>query len=246
MVPQAGAGFKLQGAGAPWHPGTLFRLLPYARMSSPGGFARHVAPAVALLVLAITLASAQASSVFASIPRLMPQALRFDGRTLTGWAVVGPGQWTVEDGALVGQGARGAAVLKSTRPFTNVILRAEVLAENGAETSLGVRCPQRDTAASHARSCYRVSLNDRHPLWPTGSLVDYQQASRRMTTAGEWTRVEVTAEGPRVTVRVNDVVTADIRDERLVDGAVTIETPQRGRVRVRSLEVAPVATPGGR
>jgi hypothetical protein len=170
----------------------------------------------------------------------------FDGRTLTGWALVGPGEWTVEDGVLTGQGARGVAVLRSARTFRNLVLRAELRAEGGAETSLGIRCPERDAAPATVRSCYRVSLNDDHALFPTGSLVDYARARVPQKTMGEWTRVEITADGPRIAVRVNGAVTAEVRDERLVGGTIAIETPQRGRVRVRRIEAAPVGAEGGR
>ena len=209
-------------------------------MSVPLNRVRAIIAAASLWTL-VVVSHAPGAAASALPTQVGGAAPAFDGRSLAGWAVVGSGQWIVEDGVLVGQGARGAGVLKSARTWANFVLRAELLAEDGAETSLGVRCPDRDHAAANARSCYRVSLNDRHVLFPTGSLVDYRQASPRMTTAGEWMRVEIIADGPRLVVRVNDVVTAEVRDERLTHGTLTIETPQRGRVRVRRVEVAPVA-----
>jgi hypothetical protein len=207
---------------------------------------RWPAPPVAAVILALHAFASQAPHAHlvaaVDMQRVTAPAPLFNGQTLAGWAVVGAGQWTVEDGVLVGQGGSGAAVLKSARTWANLVLQAEILVEDGAQTSIGVRCPERDAAPASARSCYRVSLNDAHPLFPTGSLVDYRQGSPRMTTAGEWTRVAITADGPRLVVRINDTVTAEVRDGRLTHGTITIETPSRGRVRVRNVQVAPVAT----
>jgi hypothetical protein len=127
-------------------------------MSVPFNRGRTFVAAASVLTLAF---ASHAHGVAAVVPQIDRAAPGFDGRSLAGWAVVGSGQWIVEDGALIGQGARGAGVLKSTRTWANFVLRAELLAEDGAETSVGVRCPDRDHAPATARSCYRVSLNDR-------------------------------------------------------------------------------------
>lgn len=166
----------------------------------------------------------------------------FAGPGMAGWYPQGAADWTVEGDVLVATGRGGSSVLRSTAAFDHMELDLEVWTEPGTDAGVLVRCPASDLAPAGPRSCYEVNLGDTHPVYPTGSLVDLVRASGTPVTAGRWTRLQLRADGTRLSVALNGATVTEARDDRLRGGTLALQVGGAGSVlRVRHARVRPLA-----
>ena len=144
----------------------------------------------------------------------------FNRQDLAGWAPHPdqPGHWTVEDGVLTGKGPKGT-LFSDRADFKNFRLRLEGKVAAGTDAFLCVRAP-------YAR---KTKFGD--PAPPDGYAVALGGAGfkdrrigvlRGLANAAEdyhvnsnrWFKLEVTADGNRITTRVNDKVAVDFVDPK--------------------------------
>ena len=135
----------------------------------------------------------------------------FNGKNLDGWMLVGgKGRgYVVENGILVCP-ADGGGNLLTERQFDNFVLRFEFRMEPGGNNGVGIRTPKQGDAAyvgmeiqilDHKDARYAGKLR---PAQHHGSVYDVIPASKdNLKPAGEWNSEEITANGPRIEVRLN-------------------------------------------
>lgn len=143
----------------------------------------------------------------------------FDGKSLDGWTKVGGGQWSVEDGAIVGRSKPGEA--------QGLLVYKYSVKDFHARAKFKI-------SAGDSGFYFRVDLLDKDPYCAgfqveidtspeTGGIyetegrgwVAFPDAKLHDQTkykAGEWTDLEVTARGTRYLVKVNGVTITDIDD----------------------------------
>jgi hypothetical protein len=146
----------------------------------------------------------------------------FDGRTTEGWTPVGgqPGSWTVDDGRLVtkGQGGGLAQHREDLRRFHPV---AGSTAWRRAATPGSSSAPPGGGTRSYSGLEIQIldddaaMYKDLKPSQYTGSIYGVAAAERGHTQPPDhWNLMEITAVGPKVTVKLNGatVVDADLGD----------------------------------
>jgi hypothetical protein len=141
----------------------------------------------------------------------------FDGKTLDGWTLVrgkGPG-YVVRDGLLVCP-ADGGGNLLTEKEYSNFIFRFEFRMEPGGNNGVGIRAPLKGDIAYSGMEIQ--ILDDQHErykgrLRPTqynGSIYGVIPARPGfLRPAGEWNEKEITADGRRITVKLNGVIIVD-------------------------------------
>lgn len=141
----------------------------------------------------------------------------FDGKTLKGWTLVGgrgPG-YIVEDGKIVCP-ADGGGNLFTEREYANFVFRFEFRMEPGGNNGIGIRAPLKGDAAYQGMEIQ--ILDDQHPKYKSwikpeqhhGSVYDLIPARTGfLKPAGEWNEEEITADGRRITVKLNGVIILD-------------------------------------
>ncbi|HOQ44141.1 MAG TPA: DUF1080 domain-containing protein [Bryobacteraceae bacterium] len=141
----------------------------------------------------------------------------FDGKTLKGWTLVGgrgPG-YIVEDGKIVCP-ADGGGNLFTEREYANFIFRFEFRMEPGGNNGIGIRAPLKGDAAYQGMEIQ--ILDDQHPKYKSwikpeqhhGSVYGLIPARTGfLKPAGEWNEEEITADGRRITVKLNGVIILD-------------------------------------
>lgn len=144
----------------------------------------------------------------------------FDGKTLSGWQRFGgkAEAWVVDDGRLVSRG-EGGGWLGTEREFDDFELALEFRLEPGSNSGVYLRAPA-DTSHISRTGMEIQLIDDDHPKFKdlkpwqyTGSIYHVAAAKRgHLKPAGEWNALEVRAEGPHVTVKLNG---ATIVDDRL-------------------------------
>jgi hypothetical protein len=219
------------GAGPEWAKPTLASVHPASVLGSllffPGGDA---VPKRTLLVLVAVLAAPGARAQTGS-----PKPL-FNGKDLTGWKHVGPGDFTVEDGLLRTQGGMGLLYWtggKVGRATIRVVFRMKDHNDNsGVFIRIPVE-PREEWMPVHYG--YEVQIDnepekskedDHHA---TGVLYSITKAMARPGKPGpEWNTMEITLDGLHTVVLVNGVKVTDYTEGQPVPARKLDFEPQRG------------------
>ncbi|MCW5576315.1 MAG: DUF1080 domain-containing protein [Burkholderiales bacterium] len=167
-------------------------------------------------------------------------------RGLGNFARSGDANWRAEAGAIVadrGSGMGGYLVTRES--YADFELRAEFFAE--AATNSGIFLRLSDPANITPMHGYEVNIYDDRPgpEYGTGAIVGFARAPvpNPHKAGGRWNVLEIRAEGPRITVRLNGVQTVQLRDGRFSAGPVALQFGNGfdgrpgGPIRWRRLEI---------
>jgi hypothetical protein len=130
----------------------------------------------------------------------------FNGKDLTGWKMVGPGRFTVEDGMLKTEGGMGL-LYHTGRKVGNATLRV-VFKTTGDRDNSGVfiRLPEEPKDPWYGvHNGYEVQIDAGGDEWhSTGALYSLSKVSaKNQKPAGEWNTLDIQIKGQRTTVYLN-------------------------------------------
>ncbi len=183
---------------------------------------------------ALTLAFALLLAAPDAEPGFVPL---FDGKTLNGWVEVakrGSG-YQAENGMLVCP-ADGGGNIFTGRDYANFILRFEFRFEEGGNNGVGIRSPLSARAAYEGMEIqvlddtaekYQGRIK---PAQYHGSIYDVIPARPGfLKKAEEWNDEEITANGRRITVKLNGTVIVDADLDTVKDPEVLKNHPGLAR-----------------
>jgi hypothetical protein len=141
----------------------------------------------------------------------------FDGKTLTGWKLVGghgPG-YVVQEGKIVCP-SDGGGNLFTEKEYANFAFRFEFKLTPGANNGVGIRAPYEGDAAYQGMEIQILDDGDPvyqgkiHPEQYHGSVYDTIPArTGYRKPVGEWNEEEIVADGRRIKVTLNGVIILD-------------------------------------
>jgi hypothetical protein len=143
----------------------------------------------------------------------------WDGKTLDGWHKIGTGQWTIEDGAIIGRkeakdGDFGHLV--TDKAFKDFTIRGKYKALKG-NSGLYFRIEEKGASGVSGFQAEIDPAKDAGGLYETnGRAWVVQPRPEDVKTwyrPGEWNEMDVTAVGRRVVVRVNGRRSAEVLDD---------------------------------
>lgn len=155
----------------------------------------------------------------------------FNGKDLDGWTHVGPGEFVVENGQMLGKGGMG--LLWYTREkLGNAVVRVVYRtpdAQEGGNSGVFIRIPEQPTEPwMPVNRGYEVQIDasddDYHR---TGVLYSFTKA-QGTPPEQEWNTMEITLDGTRTTVVVNGVKITDYREGEPVPEKKNKYEPDRG------------------
>lgn len=156
----------------------------------------------------------------------------FDGKSTDGWEHVGPGKFTVEDGALKAEGGMG--LLWYTREtFGDCTIRV-VYKVSSPQSNGGVFIRIADKPKDPwfgVHHGYEVQvLGDAGPdaYHRTGAVYSLAPAKRAEARVGEWNTMEITLKGEKVLVSVNGTPVTDFDPTGPVPERKKDYEPERG------------------
>jgi len=157
-----------------------------------------------------------------------------DGKSLKGWDVVGNANWSVADGAV--QASMGNGYLVSPMSYTDFEIEAEFWVTDDANSGIFIRCS--DPKMISAMNAYEVNIYDKRPdqSYRTGAIVDVAKPLAQINTGGKWSKMTVTAKGPRMTVTLNGTKTVDVQDNKHATGPFALQYGA-GTVKWRSVKI---------
>jgi hypothetical protein len=157
----------------------------------------------------------------------------FDGKTLNGWQLVrgrGPG-YVAENGILVCP-ADGGGNLFTEKEYANFVLRFEFKMVDGSNNGVGIRAPLQGDAAYAGMEIQLLDDDaDRYrgrlqPWQHNGSIYNVAPAKQCCRKPdGEWNQEEITADGSRITVKLNGTTIVDADLSKITDPEIVKKHP---------------------
>lgn len=167
----------------------------------------------------------------------------FDGKTLDGWILLykknsGRG-YIVENGSIVCPRDGGGNLL-TRQEYANFVLRLGFKMEPGGNNGIAIRAPLAGDVAyagmeiqilDHDHERYRGGLK---PWQKHGSIYGVVPAKTGfLKPAGEWNEQEITADGRRITIKLNGHVIVDADLDSVTDPDVLKKHPGLARAKGR-------------
>ena len=154
----------------------------------------------------------------------------FDGRSLSGWEHVGPGQFVLENGLLKTQGGMGLLWFTPRKIANSTIRIVYKTASKSANSGVFIRIPEKPTEPwMPVNRGYEVQIDDsENDMHATGVLYSLTKAMARPGKPGEWNEMEITVDGPRTAVVVNGAKVTDYTEGQPVPPKVETWEPDRG------------------
>jgi len=159
----------------------------------------------------------------------------FNGKDLSGWQQVGPGEFVVEDGLLKTVGGMGM-ILYHAEKFSNVIIRVVFkVKDNDCNSGVFIRIPEKpadEWAAVNTGYEVQIDNGTRHvggEYHCTGVLYSLTKAlAHPQKKPGEWNTMEITLNGQRTIVYVNGEKVTDFTEGDAVQPKTRDFEPERG------------------
>jgi hypothetical protein len=159
----------------------------------------------------------------------------YNGKDLTGWQQVGPGEFVVEDGLLKTVGGMGM-ILYPAEKFSNVIIRVVYkVKDNDCNSGVFIRIPEKpadEWAAVNTGYEVQIDNGTRHvggDYHCTGVLYSLTKAlAHPQKLPGEWNTMEITLNGQKTIVYVNGEKVTDFTEGDAVQPKTRDFEPERG------------------
>jgi len=172
----------------------------------------------------------------------------FNGKDIKGWVPMHGGEWTIEDGVLIGKNGtnwttnpeKSGSWLRTAKEYGDFVLELEYAINQRGNAGVFFRSA---IEKNPAFTGYEMQINDDHGRKPSkGSscgLYDVVAASQNMSKpAGEWNTVKIATKGQHIQVWVNGEKTVDIQGERATKGYIGLQNHDaRSVVKFRNVRV---------
>jgi len=142
-----------------------------------------------------------------------------DGKTLDGWHPIGHGQWTVEDGAFVGRAdkAKLYGLLVSDKTFRDFTVRFKFKCLSG-DSGFYIRTIFKDPDQAHGLQVQvgrvKSGVGGIYESYGRGWVSKpSDELEKSYTKDDEWNEMVIDARGGHVVVKVNGIVSAEIKDD---------------------------------
>ena len=154
----------------------------------------------------------------------------WNGKDLTGWKQVGPGQFVVENGLLKTTGGMGLLYWTGGKVGNSVIRVVYKNEKKESNAGVFIRIPEAPTEPwMPVNKGYEVQIDDAQDDYHvTGVLYSLTKAKARPGKPGEWNTLEITLDGPRTRVTVNGELVTDYTEGEAVPEKKADYEPDRG------------------
>lgn len=175
----------------------------------------------------------------------------FDGKSLKGWVPQVEGQQVeVKDGEIQMLAIKKNLWLLNDQEFKNFELEVEVnMPEEGYNSGIGFRCAegtkkisgyQCEVANEKTGSIYAIGKGWVLPADKDG-WGKFISSANGCFKKGEWNKIKIRCEGPRIQIWINGHQTADVTDDKYQSGKIALQHHGKGdlhrfkNVRIREI-----------
>ena len=169
-----------------------------------------------------------------------PWVTLIDGdKGLENFTRLGDANWLAMHGAIQADRKNGTAagILLSKNSYTDFHIYAEFWADEDANSGIYIRVMNQKLV--NTKAAYEVQIWDKSPAFATASLMPPAKAAPTFKAAGRWNTFEITAQGPRMTVKMNGVQAVDVNDKTFSSGPIALQY-NAGTIKFRKLLIRPL------
>ena len=155
----------------------------------------------------------------------------FNGKDLTGWRMVGPGRFLVEDGMLKTEGGMGLLYYTGQKFGNQTIHVVFKTASPRANSGVYIRMPEApDDPWYGVHNGYEVQIDSSGDDWHcTGALYSLSKVTKRaQKPSGEWNAMDIRIEGKKTTVVLNGEKVNEFLNDQAVPERKEWFEPVRG------------------
>ena len=159
-----------------------------------------------------------------------------DDNDFRDWTPAGSAIWDFKNNELIGR--EGDGFLVSKRTYREFELSVDFWISEGTNSGIFILCQDRDSI--NPESCYELNIWDNHPNQEarTGSIVGrVMPPLAEVSTEGRWNNYQVKVRDSKITVKVNDIVTAKLNEKSLQAGFLALQKWGGGEVRFRNWKI---------
>ena len=157
----------------------------------------------------------------------------FNSRTLDGWVAVNGGEWTIEEGVLIGRNGsnwttnpeQSGSWLRTQKEYGDFVLDLEYAINTKGNSGIHFRSALDKNPSFTGYEMQILDDAGREPRKSgTGAIYDVVAPFRSMSKpAGEWNRVRIICEGQRIRIRLNGTEIVDHSDDRSARGFIGLQ-----------------------
>ena len=168
-----------------------------------------------ILTIAIIMATAPVSRAAEFKPI-------FDGQTLKGWTPAPGGKWEVKNGAIVGtspKSERRHGILLTDKQYSDFVVKAKFRVHSG-DSGFYFRAERVKSAVSVNGFQVEVDTSqETGGLYETGGRAGVHRPTaavikKRKYKKGEWTDLELSAIGGHIVVKINGVISTELKNDK--------------------------------
>jgi hypothetical protein len=164
-------------------------------------------------------------------------ATLLDGTNLNQWTSIGNANWRLYEGAV--QAEIGSGFLVSKQSYKDFQIKVEFWSDEDANSGIFMRLS--DPKVITADNSYEVNIFDKRPdpSYGTGAIVNVSKIDPMPKAANKWNTYEITAKGDQLTVTLNGVVTADVKNNKFASGPIALQSAG-GVIKFRRVWIKPL------
>ncbi|MEO7651849.1 MAG: DUF1080 domain-containing protein [Bryobacteraceae bacterium] len=162
--------------------------------------------------------------------------LLFDGTSLFGLTQEMKAQWRVADGALIGD-AGDYGWLRSNSAFADYVLKCDY--RTAADGNSGIFLRSAKEGLPHITG-YELQIFDKHPQFPTGSIVEYIKAKPVSPAPGQWHTYEVELTGNHFVVKLDGAAILYGRNDKSRAGYIGFQYNKDKKIEFRNIKLKPL------
>lgn len=139
----------------------------------------------------------------------------FNGKDLSGWKMVGPGEFVVEDGMLKTVGGMGLLFYEKEKLGPCILRVVYKTASDHANSGVIIRLPEPPPDPWYAvHNGYEVQIDAGGDDWhSSGAIYSISKvSSRQQKPKGEWNTLDIEIRGPLTRITLNGVVVNEYRE----------------------------------
>jgi sugar phosphate isomerase/epimerase len=172
----------------------------------------------------------------------------FNGLNLSGWTPLFGGEWTVENGVLIGKNgedwstdpSKSGSWLSTNRQYSDFRLELQFTINKGGNSGVFIRSSHRENPAFTG---YEVQIYDAPGAAPSstgpGSLYDLVAPEKNLIRkAGEWNSLTVIAQNERIRVEMNGEKVLETHKRRSLKGYIGLQNhDEKSEVRFKNIRL---------
>jgi hypothetical protein len=152
---------------------------------------------------------------------------------------LGDANWTASQAAVWAdrKTSKEAGILLSKDSYTDFEIYAEFWADEEANSGIYIRVTNQKVV--NTKAAYEVQIWDKSPGMATASVMPPAKAAPTFKAAGKWNTFEITAKGPRITVKMNGEQAVDVNDTAFPAGPIALQY-NAGTIKFRKVMIKPL------